>query len=162
MDIFNVNDVFKFAVRIEEDGELFYHKAALITDDEGVRNLFNNLADEEIRHKRIFSEMLEKIEPSRPKETYTGEYMMYLRDYIDGKAIFTKDQKNFVAEIHDTISAIDFAIKRELDSITYYQEVKNFVNEKYYSKIDAIIDEERKHFATLSEIKRKYLSKTTN
>lgn len=162
MDIFNVNDVFKFAIRIEEDGELFYHKAAVIADDEGVRNLFNRLADEEVRHRRIFSEMLETIEPFRPKETYTGEYMMYLRDYIDGKAVFTKDQKNFVAEIHDTISALDFAIKRELDSITYYQELKHFVNEKHYSKVDAIIEEERKHFATLSEIKRRYLTKTAN
>ena len=162
MNLFSATDVFKFAIRIEEDGELFYQRAATFADTDEVRKLFLGLADEEIRHKRVFTEMLEKVGDYRPVESYPGEYMAYLRDYIDGKAIFTKSLKEASTDIHDVPSALNFAIKRELDSILYYQEIKNFVPEKYHSNVEAIVAEERKHFAKLSDALRNYLKKKEN
>lgn len=161
MSIFlQASDVFQFAIRVEEDGELFYHKAAMVAEDRETGKLFNRLADEEVRHKRIFQDMLEKIEEYRPTESYSGEYMAYLRDYIDNKVIFTKEAKDGqLRNVHDTLSALDFAIQRELDSILYYQESKQFVAPKHHSQIDKIIEEERKHFAILSESKKNYQNK---
>ncbi|HPH41110.1 MAG TPA: ferritin family protein [Syntrophorhabdaceae bacterium] len=161
MSIFlQASDVFRFAIRVEEDGELFYHKAAMMADDKETGKLFDRLADEEIRHKRIFQDMLAKIDEYRPPERYTGEYMAYLRDYIDNKVIFTKDVKDGeLKNVHNTLSALEFAIQRELDSILYYQEAKQFVAPKHHEQIDKIIEEERKHFATLSEIKKNYQNK---
>ena len=161
MSIFlQASDVFQFAVSVEEDGELFYHKAAMIAEDRETGKLFNRLADEEVRHKRIFQDMLAKIEEYRPTESYSGEYMAYLRDYIDNKVIFTKEAKDGqLRNVHDTLSALDFAIQRELDSILYYQESKQFVAPKHHGQIDKIIEEERKHFAILSELKKNYQNK---
>ena len=51
--------------------------------------------------------------------------------------------------------AIDFALQRELDSILYYQEMRAFVPERHFPTIDAIIAEERKHFAILSEARKR-------
>lgn len=161
MSIFlQASDVFQFAIRVEEDGELFYHKAAMIAEDRETGKLFNHLADEEVRHKRIFQDMLVKIEEYRPTESYSGEYMAYLRDYIDNKVIFTKEAKDGqLRNVHDTLSVLDFAIQRELDSILYYQESKQFVALKHHGQIDKIIEEERKHFAVLSESKKHYQNK---
>lgn len=156
MNIFTASDILKFAIRIEEDGELFYRKAAGFADTDEIRRLFNQLADEEIRHKRVFSDMLEKITDIRPPETYPGEFMNYLRDYIDGKVVFSTDIKTMADNIHDTVSALKFAMGRELESIAYYHEVKSFVTEKYYPQVDAIIQEERRHFAKLSEVLKSY------
>jgi len=159
MNIFTPSDIFQFAVRIEEDGEIFYHKAALMAEDAATRDIFNRLADEEIRHKRIFTDMLATIKQSSVPETYNGEYLSYLRNYIDGKVIFRKDLRNAaLPEIKDTLSAIDFAMEREMDSILYYQEVKQFLAEKDRVEVDLIIEEERKHFAKLAEVKKKYIS----
>ncbi|MEI6154631.1 MAG: ferritin family protein [Deltaproteobacteria bacterium] len=158
MSIFlQASDVFQFAIRVEEDGELFYHRAAMMAEDKEIQKLFDRLADEEVRHKRIFSDMLAKIEEYRPTEGYSGEYMAYLRDYIDNKVVFSKEskEKGFKG-VHDVQSAIDFAIQRELDSVLYYQEAKQFVAPKHHGQIDKIIEEERKHFAVLSEVKKKY------
>lgn len=104
--------------------------------------------------------MLVKIEEYRPTESYSGEYMAYLRDYIDNKVIFTKEskEKGFKG-VFDAQSAIDFAIQRELDSILYYQEAKQFVAPKQHGQIDKIIEEEQKHFAVLSELKKNYQNK---
>jgi rubrerythrin len=160
MNVFTASDIFEFAIRIEEDGELFYHRSANFADTEDIRRLFNQLADEEIHHKRIFTEMLEKINDIRPPETYPGEFMNYLRDYIDGKIIFSMDMKTMADDIHDTISALKFAMGRELESIAYYHEIKSFVSEKHHSQVDAIIQEERKHFTKLSEVLKNYRSKS--
>jgi rubrerythrin len=159
MHLFTASDVLKFAVRVEEDGELFYHKAATFAESDDVRRLFNQLADEEIRHRRIFQNMLDEVGEYRPPESYPGEYMTYLRAFIDNRAVFTKKAKDQAGGISDTLAALDFAIQRELDSVVYYQEAKQFVPQKHYKFIDSIIEEERKHFAVLSEIKQKYQSK---
>jgi rubrerythrin len=158
MEIFlQAADVFNFAVRIEEDGEVFYRKAARAANGEEIKKLFIRLAEEEIGHKKIFEDMLSKLEEYVPTESYSGEYMAYLRDYIDDKVVFTKDaRENQFPEVRDTLSAIDFAMQRELDSILYYQEVKQFIIEKQRQAIDNIIAEERKHFALLAKIRKNY------
>lgn len=155
MNIFTAGDIFQFAIRVEEYGEIFYHKAALNAINDEVRKIFNKLADEEIKHKRIFQDLYEKVKDNRPAESYSGEYMSYLRDFIDGKVIFVKQsQEKELAIIQDSMAAIDFAIQRELDSILFYQESKQFVHEGQEKLIDEIIKEERRHFALLSELKR--------
>ncbi len=158
MEIFlQATDVLNFAVRIEEDGESFYRKAALEAKGEAIKELFIHLADEEIEHMKVFQGMLAKIEEYRPTESYGGEYMAYLRDYIDNKIVFTKEaERNRLSAAADALSAIDFAMQRELDSILYYQEVKQFIMERQRGVVDNIIAEERNHFALLAEAKKNY------
>ena len=157
MEIFlQASDILNFAVRIEEDGEVFYRKAASLAGEEATKKLFVRLADEEIGHKRLFQSMLSKLEEYAPTESYSGEYMAYLRDYIDNKVIFTKEREKQFSNLKDTLSAIDFAMERELDSILYYQEARQFIIEKQRSAVDNIIAEERRHFALLAEVKKNY------
>jgi len=102
MNIFEAADIFQFAIRIEENGEIFYHRAALIADDKNIADIFNHLADEEIIHKRIFQDLLSKVDVHRQPESYKGEYIAYLRDYIDNKAVFTKEVKDSeLSNVHD-------------------------------------------------------------
>jgi len=156
MNLFTASEILQFAIRIEEDGELFYRKSSGFADTDEIRRLFNQLADEEIRHKKTFTQMLGNIADTRPPETYPGEFMNYLRDYIDGKVVFSTDIKTMADEIRDTISALKFAMGRELESIAYYHEVKSFVPQKHHPQVDSIIQEERKHFAKLSEVLKSY------
>jgi rubrerythrin len=156
MEIFlQASDIIQFAIRIEEDGEIFYRKAALMIGDKVTENIFNHLADEEVEHKKIFQNMFSKIEVYSQPESFQGEYLAYLRDYIDNKAVFTKDVKNQqLFDVHDMMSAVSFAMQRELDSILYYQETKQFLSEKHHEAINRIIKEEMKHFANLAEMKQ--------
>jgi rubrerythrin len=152
----DAGDVLRFAIRVEEDGELFYNRAAMVVDDKNVSDLFNELAAEEIRHKTIFEGLLSGVRHIDPPESYPGEYAAYLHDYIDGKVIFLREKKAEAAEIHTVASALDFAIHREADSILYYQELKGYVVQKEQSAIDKIIAEERSHFVRLSAMKKNY------
>ncbi|MCK4756318.1 ferritin family protein [candidate division WOR-3 bacterium] len=154
MSLFEPSEVFQFAIRIEENGEKFYRQMVQKFEDPKVKELFSYLANEEIKHKKTYEEMVSKIEKYEPFETFPGEYFAYLRAYAD-KIIFTrKEFDEEIAKIKDINAALDYAINAELNSILYYQEVKNLVSENQRSTIDKIIEEERRHFVKLSEIKR--------
>ena len=148
------HDVVNFAIRIEENGERFYREAAGIITNQSVKELFERLAQEEARHRKTFEKLLSGLGDYQPPETYEGEYLAYLKDFIDGKVVF-KDHPNIgqLAKTSSIAGALDFAIQRETDSILYYQEIKKFVNTRHAEVIDLIIDEERRHFALLSKLR---------
>jgi len=159
MNIFKPAEILQFAVRIEENGEKFYRQAAQATKDEEAKYIFNDLAAEETKHKEIFKGFLAKADELNPKETYTGEYFDYLKEYIDNKIIFARELDKPVADVKDTLSALSFAMQRELDSILYYHEVKKFVADRQHALVDKIIQEEWKHYSRLSAIRNTYAKK---
>jgi len=53
MRVFDAKEIFKFAIRIEENGTKFYRYAANLVDEEEMKNTFNFLAGEEVKHKKI-------------------------------------------------------------------------------------------------------------
>jgi rubrerythrin len=158
MAIFDITEVFLFAVRIEENGERFYRHAAAIAEDEAARYLFNYLADEEVTHMDTFKHIaagLDILQANSPEqaETYPGEYVAYLRNYIDNKVVFSKDLQAQISPITNTLAALRFAIDRETDSILYYSEIKDLVPKSEQSLVNKIIEQERKHFTKLTEFK---------
>jgi rubrerythrin len=156
MDIFlDASDVLQFAIRIEENGEAFYRKAASIVKDGEVKKLFDHLADEEIKHREFFKHLLDDVGRYRSDITFTDEYMAYIKDYADSKVVFTKEvMEEKLSRVKDEKAALDLAIQMELDSILYYHEIKGFIIEREHKTIDRIIEEERRHFNRLSEIKK--------
>ena len=155
----HIHDVINFAIRIEENGERFYREAAEIITNQPVKELFQRLATDETVHRKTFERLLSSLDDYQPPETYEGEYLAYLKDFIDGKAVF-KDHPKIaqLAKASSIAGALDFATQREMDSILYYQEIKKFVGTGHTETIDLIIDEERMHFAFLSKLRREATS----
>ncbi|MDD3725656.1 MAG: ferritin family protein [Candidatus Ratteibacteria bacterium] len=154
---FDVSEVLQFAIRIEENGEKLYRKVAEKISDSELKKIFIFLADEEVRHRKTFSEMVKGIKTYEPPETYPGEYFSYLRSYADAVVFPAEIEKEL--DISGIIKVIDFAIRRELDSIMYYLETKVVVPPTQHSIMDKIIEEERSHFVQLSTLKAKLQQK---
>ena len=152
--LFTASDVLHFAVRMEEDGGRFYRETADRSEKLEVKKLFNSLASEEAEHKKTFEELLSKETLIEPREDYPGEYLSYLHDYIDGKIFVAPADKSATSESSNVVQTLDFAIQREMEAIHYYQELKAFVPVENHETLDKIINEERKHFAQLSEAKK--------
>ena len=161
MKILNASEIIQVAVKLEDNGERFYRHAEKIADVKEAKEIFKYLADEEVKHKAVFEDLLSKVGKLVPGESYTDEYAEYLSAYVDN-IIFTEQTRdeNMYA-IRDTLSAVEFGLQREAESITYYQEVKRVVPEDQHGLIDEIIEEERKHFMTLSVLKKKHDQKMT-
>lgn len=157
MGVFAASDIVEVAIRIEENGVNFYKFAEQIANRQEAKKLFAKLAEEEVKHKKIFEGIFAKMEKSTPPESYEGEFSAYLRSYVDNNIIFTKEAiDKELAKVTDTIAAFDFAIRRELDSILYYHEIKKLVPTAQHETIEQIIDEERKHYSLLTKLKKEF------
>ncbi len=149
MKVFDIGEIFQIAVQIEENGEKFYRYAAQLTDDANLKSTFIMLAEDEVKHKKTFWEMCDKKCQYEPFESYPGEYQQYVEAYTADIIFNIGNFEKDMSSVKDPVSAFDFAIRRELDSILFYHEIKKFVkgDEKL---IDSIIDEERRHFVYLT------------
>ena len=157
MSVFAASDIVEVAIRIEENGVNFYKFAEQIAKQEEAKKLFAGLAQAEIEHKKTFEKIFANMEKNNPPESYEGEFGAYLRSYVDNNLIFTKEiMDKQLAKVTDTNSALDFAIQRELDSILYYHEIKKLVPAAQHEAIEKIIEEERKHFLSLTAMKKSY------
>jgi len=155
MNVFTAGDIVEVAIRIEENGVNFYKYAEKIAGKEAEKKLFAQLAQAEVVHKQTFEKLFASMEKSSLPESYEGEYGAYLRSYVDNNLIFTKEiMDKQLAKIKDTNSALDFAIQRELDSILYYHEIKRLVSPSQHETLERIIEEERKHFLSLTDMKK--------
>jgi rubrerythrin len=155
MSVFAASDIVEVAIRIEENGVNFYKFAEQIAKKEDEKKLFAQLAQAEIAHKKTFEKLFAGMEKSNLTESYEGEFGAYLRSYVDIILIFTKEfMVRLLSIIKDTAGAVDFAIKRELDSILYYHEIKKLVPAAQHDAIEKIIEEERKHFLSLTAMKK--------
>jgi len=152
---FAASEVLEFSLRIEENGEAFYRAMANKIKTAKIKETFDYLADEEVKHRKIFADMLSKIEKYEPPQSFPGEYFLYLRAYAD-EHIFTKAKTGqlMAKKIKTAKEAVKFALEIELDSILYYLEAKNLVPEHQGQVIDGIADEERHHYLKLLEIKK--------
>jgi rubrerythrin len=154
MNTFKASEMFQVAMRIEENGERLYRHAVNLTDDTKMKDMFNFVADEEVKHRKTFEGMLSKIESYQPSESYPGEYFAYLKAYAEN-VVFPEDQmERELAKITDVGGALEFAIQREIESILYYLEARGFVPESQRSEIDRIIEEERRHYLKLVDVRR--------
>ncbi|MBN2621640.1 ferritin family protein [candidate division WOR-3 bacterium] len=151
--MFKPAEIMQFAIRIEENGELFYTTVAQQVASMEVKELFKSLASEEAKHKATYEKLLSTIETYDPPEMYPGEYYEYLRAYADNHIFPLGKVKKEIATITTAEAALKFAMAREIESILYYQELKNIVPENEKGKIDAIIEEERRHYVKLSGCK---------
>jgi len=156
MAVFEAGDIVEAAIRIEENGANFYRYAMQIAGKEETKSLFRQLAEEEVKHQKTFSEILAGMDKSTPPEGYDGEYAAYLHNYVDNRLVFKTDViAGELGAIKDEVSAIDFAIRRELDSLLYYREIRELLPADRREAIERIILEEKKHFMKLSEMKKR-------
>jgi len=155
MSQYSADEIFQFAIKIEENGKNFYtDMAKKFSKNEKISNLFKDLSNQEVEHGNMFSSMLKKFQDYSPSESYPEEYFTYLRAYAENAIFSDEALKREKEKITDLESALNFAIKRELESIHYYNELKNLVSSEDIKNIEQIIEEERKHFSYLNKTKR--------
>lgn len=149
MSLLSVNDLVQFAVRIEENGERFYRAWARKAADAKQAEFFNKLADDEIKHKEIYAEMLGKIETDTPDMDTYEEYSAYLRMFTEGVLFNEEKNRQEMEAVKTFANALDFAAKQELDSILFYLELKTFVPKAQEETINEVVKEERRHYIAL-------------
>lgn len=158
--VFNADEVFAVAERIEENGAAFYRKAAeLHSDAEGTKFLLR-FAEMEDDHKATFSAMRRELPESMGEETAFDPYMeanLYLHsmaDFHGGEG--SRSAADSLTGKESMQEVLKTAIGLEEKSIVFYIGIRDMVPANLgRDKIELIISEEKKHMATLAGELRK-------
>ncbi|MDH4272151.1 MAG: ferritin family protein [Candidatus Aminicenantes bacterium] len=148
--VFNADEIFAMALKIEENGEKFYRdSAARIADPEAIQLLLK-LADMEVDHQRIFTGMQRALSPAdRKAMTFdpNNEAGLYLASLANAKVFFEKD-----IDTSNLEGIFRAALAAEKDSIAFYLGMKDLVPAgRGREKIEEIIREEMRHVRVLGE-----------
>jgi rubrerythrin len=152
---FNAGEVFKIAVQIEENGRLFYEKALTRADHPQVRDIFDDLGREELKHKARFTELLNAL-PEKTTGTTVwdpqGEMDQYLKMMADMHVFRTADGVEArIAGLTGPKDALELAIQFEKDSIVFFAEMQTMTESADAQKeIGQLVREEQAHLKRLA------------
>ncbi len=156
---YNASEIYQFAIKIEENGEIFYNKMAAKLKNEQVIKLFKQLAAEEVNHKITFTNLLAGFETYSPADSYGEDYFTYLKAYAENLVFNFKKFDDSMDAVETIEDAFQFAIQKEIDTIAYFREMKEIVPEADKAKIEAIVEEERRHVVQLTKSRMEILGK---
>ena len=153
---FSSSELVNIAIGIERSGIAFYDILARSADNDTSREIYQNLADMERQHIKVFEGMLPDVDQYKIPEIFADEYDDYLKVLVKN-AVFTDDliAGEMAMQADDDIKAMELAIYAEKDSILFYSELINIMPEKVQPTINKIIDEEKSHLFELSALKEK-------
>lgn len=137
-------NIFDYAMRMEKDGEDYYHEMARQTDNKGLKTILTMLADEEANHYRI----LQRMKTEKPDMTDTP---------------ILSDAKNIFMQLKESNEKIDVNIEQtelykkaqaiEQNSIDFYLEKADEVHQEYQKQILLnLAAQEKRHFFMLENI----------
>ena len=149
--IFKVNEVVAAAVEIEKRGEDFYRRLAQKTENQAIRKDLEYLADEEVKHRKLFQSMVDRLEPiDLPAWSDEGEYYEYLSALIESHFLLEKKlSESLLSWVSNRREAVHLAMGFEKESILFFMEMKELVPEGERTTVEKCIQEEREHLRRL-------------
>ena len=162
--VFNADEIFEMAIRIENNGAAFYRKAAGLQSDTKNQKFLESLANMEDQHKRIFTEMrttlTEKDKSPKVFDPYdeVSQYLAAMADTMGGEGSPSVADSLTGDETLEEI--LQTAVGLEKDSILFYLGIKDLIpSQSGQDRIDEIIKEERRHVVQLSNLLEKLKTK---
>jgi len=144
----NFSNVIRTAIRMEEDGIDFYHKAAEKTSHPFGKRMFLSFAEDEKRHLTVLRNILADLKFSN-FDRFFGEKKP--REKI--KTLFREvksELKERIAANPDELEALKIGMNMESKSIEFYESsMKKTQNPHLKSFFKRLIEEEKEHYQLL-------------
>jgi rubrerythrin len=149
--LFSIAEIIAIAVQLEKNGEKTYRKALEASEDTGLNDLLQWMADEERAHAEQFSQLQEKIADDEESHRVQKMSDSLVDTFIKGQT-FSLEEVNF-SDLRDSGELIETFIEFEKDTILFYDMLKSFIlDEKIIQQLDGIIKEEEIHVQKLQEL----------
>ena len=153
---FNAEEVFTMAARVEQNGAVFYRRAAERFTEEPLHGLLVRLAQMEDQHEGTFERMRERLFGEKADGSHAEYHDLaaaYLHALVDSK-IFAlhADPAEDLAGVNTGAELLEAAIDREKEAITFYIGIKEVVPAAWgRDAVDEIIREEMSHVTLLTD-----------
>lgn len=136
--------VYDVALQMESDSRAFYLKQAEATDNEGLRQIFLKLADDEKRHYD-YVRGLGTVNHDFVETDVLVDVNNVFHQLLDDNVTFEMDVS--------TLEAYEFAKNLERESVAYYKKLQEETQDPIALDLLKLLErEERKHILTLEDI----------
>jgi rubrerythrin len=139
-------NIYKYAMKMEKDGENYYRELANKTEDIGLQNILKMLAGEEVRHYNIIEQMMKSKASAELAETGILKKVKNIFIKIKGKNLvfnFDLPQINFYRKAQEI----------EEKSYKFYIEMSDKVEIESQRKVFLkLAGEEKKHMFLLENL----------
>lgn len=137
---FNGKKLLEAIVMTEEKVGTLYRKLASEVEDEKAKRLFENLAKDEDRHKKIYSALLERL-PEEHEVELSEEEEEFTQILIDTNIVTNKN----IEKRYSKYDALVLAEKVERDGIMFINQLQAIYPSLVEKEIKVILSEEKKH-----------------
>jgi rubrerythrin len=157
IESFSLDEVFEIAGQMERNGASFYVAAAKQIEDAGAQKMFNDLADQEREHEKIFAALRDKlVSTDKAVAAYDMDEIVasYLRA-VAGRFVFPDATvpPDILKGDESLVEVARLAREREKDAIIFYLGVMDSMHENHdKAAINCIIREEQKHLIELTNL----------
>jgi rubrerythrin len=149
--LFSIAEIIAIAVQLEINGEKAYRKAIAESDDTGLNDLLQWMAEEERTHAEHFAQLQGKIADDEKSHLVKKMNDSLVDTFIKGQT-FSLEEVKF-SNLRDSGELIDTFIEFEKDTILFYDMLKSFIlDEKTIQQLEDIIKEEEIHVKKLQEL----------
>ncbi|MEO0089648.1 MAG: ferritin family protein [candidate division WOR-3 bacterium] len=155
MVFYSINEVLEMAIQIEKSGYQFYSKSKEKTKAEKLKQLFDFLAGEELRHMEAFNEIKNRLKTTPYTLPFDWEEVKLYLKVITDSHFFTGEDKvlNLMERAKNEKELIDLAIAFEKETLLFYYEILNLVAQEETPVVLKLINEEKAHIKKLETIK---------
>jgi len=155
MIFYSLNEVLAMAIKIEENGYKIYSQLAEENKNQRLKELFDFLAVEELRHKEVFQNINNKLKTSPYQLPYSWEEVQPYLSAITDSHFFSGEDKvfNLMKEAKTDEEIINLALEFEKETLLFYYEILNLVAEEDKQTVLQLINEEKNHIKKLKTIK---------
>ncbi len=152
---FSVREVVEQAVQTEKIGNEFYSSmAGKFRENHELKELFEVLASQELKHEKIFTELEKQIRDGEPEGW--DEVSLYLRALVDSEFFLGRDKSlSAIGSVKTAAEAIKFALGFERETLLYYHGLRETIKEE--DVIDEIIKEEKRHIVWLNNLRKSFV-----
>ena len=130
--VFNADEIFEMAIRIENNGAAFYRKAAGLQSDTKNQKFLESLANMEDQHKRIFTEMRTTLtEKDKSPKIFVTPMTKYLSTLLQWRTTWEEKEAPLLLKSlteKETLEEIpQTAVGLEKVSILFYPGIKDLI-----------------------------------
>jgi rubrerythrin len=152
MAIFGATDIIEMAMEVEKSGEIFYSEVAKKATSSEVRDLFEELAEQEKYHYAAFKKMSGSVWEQTPAaEGEWDQYVMYLQATIQSSFFDGSDKALSLAErVNNEQEALEMALGFEKETMLFFYDLLDKVSDLDKPVVERIINEERVHMRRLA------------
>ena len=158
MKTYALRDIFKFIIAVEEEGNAFYKAVATATEGKLLKDLFISLSKQEVKHAKIFLKLYKSYDEKGVNFT-AGEELSELLDTLMRGLLFPdiSEVRDALRKKRDLVSVIKIAMDVELNTILFYQRIKELLAQKQTKAIlQKVIAEEEKHLIRLKNTRLEF------